>query len=159
MSKGALNSLTIGLVRPFAEVKRPRSHRGLAVTLLVDPPWRRRGLHAVAQGGIRINTVSPGMTVTDMVSETAKTFDLGQIPLGRMVSARRTSFRNMPSTSVGLMSNMSCDVYRASAGHARRDRARDRVALLGRRVVRRRRQYTRGGRPAARDDHRVIDHR
>ena len=91
MSKGALNSLTIGLVRPFAEVKRPRSHRDLAVTLLGDPPLRRRGLHAVAQGGIRINTVSPGMTVTDMVSETAKTFDLGQIPLGRMVSARRTT--------------------------------------------------------------------
>ena len=53
-SKGALNSLTIGLVRPFAEA------------------------------GIRLNTVSPGMTGTDMVSETAKTFDFSQIPLGRM---------------------------------------------------------------------------
>ena len=122
MSKGALNSLTIGLVRPFAEAKRPRSHRDLAVTLLVDPPWRCRGLHAAAQGGIRINTVSPGMTVTDMVSETAKTFDLGQIPLGRMVSARRTSFRNMPSTSVGLMSNMSCDVYRICRARPTRSR-------------------------------------
>jgi len=53
-SKGALNSLTIGLVKPFAEA------------------------------GIRINTISPGMTDTDLVAETAKTFDFGQIPLGRM---------------------------------------------------------------------------
>mmetsp|Transcript_4924 Transcript_4924/g.12978 ORF Transcript_4924/g.12978 Transcript_4924/m.12978 type:complete len:183 (-) Transcript_4924:225-773(-) len=56
-SKGALNSLTIGLVRPLAEA------------------------------GIRINTVSPGMTATDMTSETAKTFDFTQIPLGRMGTA------------------------------------------------------------------------
>jgi NAD(P)-dependent dehydrogenase (short-subunit alcohol dehydrogenase family) len=53
-SKGALNSLTIGLVKPFGEE------------------------------GIRINTVSPGMTATDMVAETSKTFDYGQIPLGRI---------------------------------------------------------------------------
>ena len=90
MSKGALNSLTIGLVRPFAEVNRRDLARDIAVTRPGYPLRRRRGLHAAAQGGIRINTVSPGMTVTDMVSETAKTFDLGQIPLGRMVRARRT---------------------------------------------------------------------
>ena len=53
-SKGALNSLTIGLIKPFAEV------------------------------GIRLNTVSPGMTDTDLVAEAAKTFDFSQIPLGRM---------------------------------------------------------------------------
>ena len=53
-SKGALNSLTIGLVRPLAE------------------------------GGIRLNTVSPGMTSTDMVAEVKKTFDFSQIPLGRI---------------------------------------------------------------------------
>jgi len=55
-SKGALNSLTIGLVKPFGEA------------------------------GIRINTVSPGMTLTDMVAETAPSFDMTQIPLGRMGS-------------------------------------------------------------------------
>eukprot|EP00316_Scyphosphaera_apsteinii_P005825 CAMPEP_0119305686 /NCGR_PEP_ID=MMETSP1333-20130426/6624_1 /TAXON_ID=418940 /ORGANISM="Scyphosphaera apsteinii, Strain RCC1455" /LENGTH=276 /DNA_ID=CAMNT_0007308839 /DNA_START=129 /DNA_END=960 /DNA_ORIENTATION=- len=44
-SKGALNSLTIGLVKPLAEC------------------------------GIRINTVSPGMTDTRMVADTAQTFD------------------------------------------------------------------------------------
>lgn len=53
-SKGALNSLTIGLVRPLTE------------------------------GGIRINTVSPGMTETDLVSAVSKTFDWSQIPLGRI---------------------------------------------------------------------------
>lgn len=53
-SKGALNSLTIGMVKPMA------------------------------QAGIRLNTVSPGMTSTDMVAETAKTFDWSQIPLGRI---------------------------------------------------------------------------
>lgn len=53
-SKGALNSLTIGLVS------------------------------SLARQGIRINTVSPGMTDTDMISETKKSFDLTQIPLGRV---------------------------------------------------------------------------
>tara|TARA_B110001452_G_scaffold231695_1_gene208642 strand:- start:1285 stop:2139 length:855 start_codon:yes stop_codon:yes gene_type:complete len=53
-SKGALNSLTIGMIKPMA------------------------------QAGIRLNTVSPGMTSTDMVAETAKTFDWSQIPLGRI---------------------------------------------------------------------------
>jgi len=53
-SKGALNSLTIGLVAPLA------------------------------RQNIRINTVSPGMTDTDMVSDVAKSFDFNQIPLGRM---------------------------------------------------------------------------
>ena len=53
-SKGALNSLTIGLVKPLA------------------------------QAGIRLNTVSPGMTTTDMVADVAQTFDFSTIPLGRM---------------------------------------------------------------------------
>lgn len=53
-SKGALNSLTIGLVRPFAEA------------------------------GIRLNTVSPGITDTDLVADVVDTFDFSQIPLGRM---------------------------------------------------------------------------
>mmetsp|Transcript_56114 Transcript_56114/g.125273 ORF Transcript_56114/g.125273 Transcript_56114/m.125273 type:complete len:286 (-) Transcript_56114:287-1144(-) len=53
-SKGALNSLTIGLIKPLA------------------------------QQGIRINTVSPGMTNTDMIAETLPTFDMSQIPLGRV---------------------------------------------------------------------------
>lgn len=52
-SKGALNSLTIGLVSSLAEQ------------------------------GIRINTVSPGMTATDMVAEALPTFDMTEIPLGR----------------------------------------------------------------------------
>ena len=52
-SKGALNSLTVGLIAPLA------------------------------RQGIRINTVSPGMTQTDMVAETLPTFDMKQIPLGR----------------------------------------------------------------------------
>ena len=47
-SKGALNSLTIGLVKPLAQV------------------------------GIRINTVSPGMTETDMIADMAPGFDLTQ---------------------------------------------------------------------------------
>ena len=53
-SKGALNSLTIGLVAPLAKQ------------------------------GIRINTISPGMTATDMIAETLPTFDMSQIPLGRV---------------------------------------------------------------------------
>ncbi|KAG8467296.1 hypothetical protein KFE25_000612 [Diacronema lutheri] len=53
-SKGALNSMTVGLVRPFG------------------------------QAGIRINTVSPGMTHTDMVDHLASSFDMSQVPLGRM---------------------------------------------------------------------------
>lgn len=53
-SKGALNSLTIGLVKPLAQV------------------------------GIRINTVSPGMTETDLVAEVIPRFDFTQIPLGRI---------------------------------------------------------------------------
>ncbi len=53
-SKGALNSLTIGLVKPFGEA------------------------------GIRLNTVSPGMTATDMVADTKKSFDFRQVPLGRL---------------------------------------------------------------------------
>jgi len=57
-TKGALNSLTIGLVAPLAKQ------------------------------GIRINTVSPGMTDTDMVAEAAKTFDFSQIPMGRMGTPR-----------------------------------------------------------------------
>lgn len=52
-SKGALNSLTIGLVSQLASK------------------------------AIRINTVSPGMTATDMVAETLPTFDMSKIPLGR----------------------------------------------------------------------------
>lgn len=51
---GALNSMTIGLVRPFGEA------------------------------GIRLNTVSPGMTDTDLVSGIKGAFDFGQIPLGRI---------------------------------------------------------------------------
>ena len=53
-SKGALNSLTIGLVKPLA------------------------------QNGIRINTVSPGMTATDMIADTLADFDMSQIPMGRV---------------------------------------------------------------------------
>jgi NAD(P)-dependent dehydrogenase (short-subunit alcohol dehydrogenase family) len=53
-SKGALNSLTIGLVRPFGEA------------------------------GIRLNTVSPGMTDTDLVGHLKDTFDWSQVPLGRI---------------------------------------------------------------------------
>ena len=53
-SKGALNSLTIGLVG------------------------------SLAKQGIRINTISPGMTKTDMVAETLPSFDMSQIPLGRV---------------------------------------------------------------------------
>jgi len=53
-SKGGLNSLTIGLVAPLA------------------------------RQGIRINTVSPGMTATDMIADTVQTFDLSQIPVGRV---------------------------------------------------------------------------
>lgn len=53
MSKGALNSLTIGLVKPLAE------------------------------GGVRVNTVSPGMTDTEMIADAALTFDKSLIPLGR----------------------------------------------------------------------------
>ena len=52
-SKGGLNSLTIGLVAPLA------------------------------RQSIRINTISPGMTDTDMVAETLPHFDLSVIPLGR----------------------------------------------------------------------------
>ncbi|KAL3918707.1 MAG: hypothetical protein SGPRY_005908 [Prymnesium sp.] len=52
-SKGALNSMTIGLVAPLAKQ------------------------------GIRINTVSPGMTETDMVADVLPTFDMSKIPLGR----------------------------------------------------------------------------
>ena len=59
-SQGALNSLTIGLVKPLA------------------------------QQGIRINTVSPGMTATDMIADTAKGFDLSQIPLGRFGQASKS---------------------------------------------------------------------
>lgn len=54
LSAGALNSLTIGLVKPFA------------------------------QEGIRVNTVSPGMTETDMVGDLKETFDWTQVPLGRI---------------------------------------------------------------------------
>ena len=57
-SKGGLNSLTIGLVAPLAKQ------------------------------GIRINTVSPGMTATDMISDTIQTFDMTQIPLGRVGEPR-----------------------------------------------------------------------
>lgn len=53
-SKGALNSLTIGLVG------------------------------SLAKQGIRINTISPGMTATDMIAETLPTFDMSNIPLGRV---------------------------------------------------------------------------
>jgi len=53
-SKGALNSLTIGLVAPLAKQ------------------------------GIRINTISPGMTDTDMIAETLPSFDMSAIPLGRV---------------------------------------------------------------------------
>ncbi|KAJ1632889.1 hypothetical protein T492DRAFT_985445 [Pavlovales sp. CCMP2436] len=53
-SKGALNSLTIGLVKPFGEA------------------------------GIRLNTVSPGMTDTDLVGELKGSFDFSQVPLGRI---------------------------------------------------------------------------
>ena len=52
-SKGALNSLTIGLVA------------------------------SLARQGIRINTISPGMTQTDMIVDTLPSFDMSQIPLGR----------------------------------------------------------------------------
>lgn len=52
-SKGGLNSVTIGLVAQLARQQ------------------------------IRINTISPGMTVTDMVTDTLPTFDMTQIPLGR----------------------------------------------------------------------------
>jgi len=55
-SKGALNSLTIGLVS------------------------------SLAKQGIRINTISPGMTATDMIADTLPTFDMSQIPLGRIGS-------------------------------------------------------------------------
>jgi len=54
LAAGALNSMTVGLVRPFG------------------------------QAGIRINTVSPGMTHTDMVDHLASSFDMSQVPLGRM---------------------------------------------------------------------------
>lgn len=38
----------------------------------------------LAQHGIRINAVSPGMTNTDLVKDVAATFDFAKIPLGRM---------------------------------------------------------------------------
>ena len=50
-------------------------------------PLRRAAVGLVkplAEAGVRLNTVSPGMTATEMVAETAKTFDFSQIPLGRM---------------------------------------------------------------------------
>ena len=53
-SKGALNSLTIGLVA------------------------------SLAKQGIRLNTVSPGMTATDMISDVLPSFDMSAIPLGRV---------------------------------------------------------------------------
>jgi len=55
MSKGALNSMQHGLIGPLAEQ------------------------------GIRINTVSPGVTETDMVKEVmAGGFDMKTIPMGRL---------------------------------------------------------------------------
>jgi NAD(P)-dependent dehydrogenase (short-subunit alcohol dehydrogenase family) len=38
----------------------------------------------LAQNGIRINTVSPGMTATDMIADTLADFDMSQIPMGRV---------------------------------------------------------------------------
>lgn len=53
MSKGALNSMQIGIV------------------------------NELAKQGIRINSVSPGMTKTDMIADSAAGFDMKAIPLGR----------------------------------------------------------------------------
>ena len=84
-SKGALNSLTIGLVKPLAQV------------------------------GIRINSISPGMTATDMTVDTMPTFDMSQIPLGR-AGARRLPCTSdtSPPTSV----HAPCQCTRLVTAHA-----------------------------------------
>ena len=38
----------------------------------------------MASHGIRINTVSPGMTNTDLVADVVPTFDFSKVPLGRI---------------------------------------------------------------------------
>merc|ERR1712194_525497 len=57
MSKGALNSMQIWLVKELASK------------------------------GIRINTVSPGITRTDMTEDIIDNFDMSMIPLGRVGEA------------------------------------------------------------------------
>merc|ERR1711907_319622 len=53
MSKGALNSMTMNPVQPLAKI------------------------------GIRVNTVSPGMTETDMIADQKERFNMSSIPMGR----------------------------------------------------------------------------
>jgi NAD(P)-dependent dehydrogenase (short-subunit alcohol dehydrogenase family) len=100
-SKGALNSLTIGLVAPLARqsirintARRLASTPGpvctrccpahlpcLSLTCSLTPV---DGSNHCRFHPPLSPQISPGMTATDMIAETVKTFDMSVIPLGRV---------------------------------------------------------------------------
>lgn len=94
-SKGALNSLTIGLVgslcrngirintiSPVRGARRAMPHKGIASKRRWPPSFPSHSVH-VHVPILRV-LHAQGMTATDMIAETLPSFDMSQIPLGRI---------------------------------------------------------------------------